>query len=86
MTHAYYQLIRVESRRQGEDLIPTAFTWRGKRYQVLHVNETWQGGEGRSDRWYWRVVAKGQGHTTEITYELYRDAAQKVWVLERIYD
>ena len=101
MAHAYRQLIRVWSKQgYGDDLIPTAFTWRGERYKVLHVNapwhlmdfewedvpEVWDGGNGRSNRWYYRVIAKVPGHHYDIIADIYHDRAQGCWVLERVLD
>ncbi len=104
MTHAYYHLIRVENKpgHYGRDeiVLPTAFTWRGERYIISHVNEpwhlmdrwwepvpeTWQGGNGRSDRWYYRVIAKVPGHRYDIIADIYHDRAQGCWVLERVLD
>jgi hypothetical protein len=62
--------VRVETAADGT---PSAFTWRGVRYRVLHANEVWQladcwwvmaaeadrnGGKGYGDRWHYRVHAR----------------------------
>jgi Domain of unknown function (DUF6504) len=81
---------------------PSAFTWRGKRYRVLQVNEPWHlqdrwwaspgeadrnGGNGFSDRYYYRIRAKAQGASYDLICDLYHDRAQgDLWVLEKVQD
>jgi hypothetical protein len=90
MSHAYNATITVES--QGDEQIPAAFTWRGERYRVLHVNEPWHlqdrwwDAETESNRYYFRVIAKVPGHQNDIIADLYHDRAQGCWVLERVLD
>lgn len=93
MSHAYRQLITVEATPQPyRDALPTAFTWRGERYEISHVNEPWHlqdywwDKDLESDRWYYRVVAKVPGHRWDIIADIYHDRAKGVWILERVLD
>ena len=62
---------------------PVAFVWRGRRYRVERLLETWivETGwwkdEGRVNRSYWRVRAEGR------VFDLRYDRLTKVWTLEQ---
>lgn len=83
------------------DGAPSAFTWRGVRYRVLSCNESWHlsdrwwvsaaeadrnGGQGYSDRYYYRVRAKAPGTHSDLFADLDHDRAQNVWTLEKVLD
>jgi hypothetical protein len=96
MTHAYRHLIQVTL--IGDK--PTTLCWRGVTYQVLHVNEPWHlmdreweplgapgasgDGAGRSDRTYYRLRCASTHE--DLTCEIYFEAADGRWILERVYD
>lgn len=90
--------VRVEIKSDGQ---PRAFTWRGRRYHVLHINEPWHltdrwwvsaaepddnGGKGYSDRYYYRVSARERGARYVLWCDLYHDRAPNVWMLEKVLD
>jgi hypothetical protein len=62
---------------------PIAFVWRGRRYRVERLLETWivETGwwkdEGRLSRSYWRVRAEGR------VFDLRYDRMSKTWALEQ---
>jgi len=84
------------------DGTPKAFTWRRVRYRVLHLNEPWHlsdrwwvtaaeadrtGGQGYSDRYYYRVCARATGSSVDLWCDMYQDRASPgLWVLERVLD
>ena len=73
--------VRVE--RDGG--LPSAFEWRGARYEVRDVIGRWRI-EGRwwadgRDREYWRVEARGGA-----VWDLYFDRQRDVWHMERLWD
>jgi len=81
MTKRFDEEIRVE-RDTG---IPSAFEWRGRRYEVADVIGKWRI-EGRwwsdgRDREYWRVEARGGA-----VWDLYFDRARDRWHMERLWD
>jgi len=74
--------ITVDTVAEGQ---PVAFTWRQVRYRVLGVNEPWvlqdrwwvspaesdaNGGEGYSDRLYYRVRARASGSRHDLFADL----------------
>jgi Family of unknown function (DUF6504) len=91
--------IRIETSTDGA---PVAFTWRGERYHVLSINEPWvlqdrwwvspaeadsNGGNGYSDRLYYRVRARASGSRYDLFADLYHDRAQgSLWVLDKVHD
>ena len=91
--------IAVETGVEGQ---PVAFTWRQVRYLVLDVNEPWElrdrwwvsmaeadtkGGEGYSEREYFRVRARASGSRYDLFVDLYHDRAQgSLWMLEKAHD
>jgi hypothetical protein len=97
MSHFYTIPIRVWHRKR----IPYALVWRGVRYKVLHINEPWRlqdrwwvsaaeadrnGGQGYSDRTYYRLQCQEAGADWDLWCEVYYDAAANVWVMERVLD
>lgn len=97
MAHTYYLPIRVWHRQR----MPYALVWRGVRYRVLHVNEPWRlqdkwwvsaaeadakGGNGYSDRTYYRLQCQEAGAAWDMWCDIYYDAAVNVWILERVLD
>jgi Family of unknown function (DUF6504) len=65
--------------------MPSAFEWRGHRYEVADVIGRWKI-EGRwwsdgRDREYWRVEARGGA-----VWDLYFDRARDRWHMERLWD
>jgi hypothetical protein len=94
MAHRFGLPIQVEHAPDGA---PTAFEWRGERYDVLQVLGTWRlmdrwwvsqvsvalgiEARGPSDRTYYRVLVPDQQ-----VFELYFDRANNVWVLDTILD
>src|SRR5437870_627343 len=81
MSKLYEDLVMVE-RDAG---MPSAFVWRGRRYQVRDVIGRWRI-EGRwwedgRDREYWRVEARGGA-----VVDLYEDRRSGRWHLERLWD
>ena len=81
MTKLYEEMVAVE-REAG---MPSAFLWRGRRYEVRDVIGRWRI-EGRwwedgRDREYWRVEAKGGA-----VVDLYLDRRGERWHLERLWD
>jgi len=81
MSKRYDEEVRVE-RDAG---MPSAFVWRGRRYEVADVIGRWRI-EGRwwadgRDREYWRVEARGGA-----VWDLYHDRLGGRWHLERLWD
>jgi hypothetical protein len=81
MTKRFDEEVRVE-RDAG---LPSAFEWRGKRYEVADVIGKWRI-EGRwwadgRDREYWRVEARGGA-----VWDLYFDRQRDRWHMERLWD
>jgi hypothetical protein len=92
--HQYGLPIQVE---HGPDGAPTAFTWRGERFDVLQVLSEWHlrdrwwvspvavalghEAKGPSDRAYYRVLVPDQ-QVVELCY----DQVSNVWVLDVIWD
>jgi hypothetical protein len=81
VTKRFDEQIRVE--RDGG--LPSAFEWRGSRYEVRDVIGKWRI-EGRwwadgRDREYWRVEARGGA-----VWDLYFDRQRDHWHLERLWD
>jgi hypothetical protein len=81
MTKRFDEEVRVE-RDAG---LPTAFEWRGRRYEVADVIGKWRI-EGRwwsdgRDREYWRVEARGGA-----VWDLYFDRQRDLWHMERLWD
>ena len=65
--------------------MPSAFEWRGTRYEVADVIGRWRI-EGRwwsdgRDREYWRVEARGGA-----VWDLYFDRQRDLWHMERLWD
>jgi hypothetical protein len=92
MSRVYGESVEVQTREDGR---PVGFTWRGRLYTVIAVQEHWM---VNRDWWreaapvpahpelqFWRVEAStGTGATG--TYELRRDIAAGSWTLRRIAD
>jgi len=81
VTKRFDEEIRVE-RDTG---MPSAFEWRGRRYEVADVIGRWKI-EGRwwsdgRDREYWRVEARGGA-----VWDLYFDRGRDRWHMERLWD
>jgi hypothetical protein len=81
VTKRFDEEIRVE-RDAG---MPSAFEWRGTRYDVVDVIGKWRI-EGRwwddgRDREYWRVEARGGA-----VWDLYHDRQRGRWHVERLWD
>src|SRR5512134_4155613 len=81
MTKRFDEEISVE-RDTG---MPSAFEWRGRRYEVADVIGRWKI-EGRwwsdgRDREYWRVEARGGA-----VWDLYHDRLGDRWHMERLWD
>jgi hypothetical protein len=81
LTKRFDEEIRVE-RDAG---MPSAFEWRGSRYDVVDVIGRWRI-EGRwwddgRDREYWRVEARGGA-----VWDLYHDRHRDRWHMERLWD
>jgi Family of unknown function (DUF6504) len=91
MGRVYGEPIEVQL---GEDGQPARFTWRGRRYAVLSVQEYWLVNRdwwresspvpARPQLQYWRVEAAGSQAVG--SYELRRDFAADVWTLRRVAD
>jgi Domain of unknown function (DUF6504) len=87
MAHQYLQPILVTA-RSGR---PLRFTWREMAYTVVEILSTWR----LSDRW-WESAAHPHGASDRHYYrlrcedgllcEVYYDAAQQVWILDRVHD
>jgi hypothetical protein len=88
MAHRYGEVIRVNIAKTapGEGSLH-AFTWRGVRYRVQdildswHLQDKWWDRERHTDRHYWRVQTLDFG-----VYELYHDTVSGVWVLDVVQD
>jgi hypothetical protein len=90
MSRFYGLPIRVKRKPDGS---PKSFLWRGQRYRIVAVYNTWHlmdrwwergnpwAARGESDRRYWRVECKPW-----LQCDIYYDQAQNVWVLDRILD
>lgn len=81
VTKRFDEEVRVE--RDGG--LPSAFEWRGTRYEVRDVIGKWRI-EGRwwadgRDREYWRVEARGGA-----VWDLYFDRQKDIWHMERLWD
>jgi Family of unknown function (DUF6504) len=75
----------VEVRVERDAGMPSAFLWRGRRYEVADVIGRWRI-EGRwwadgRDREYWRVEARGGA-----VWDLYHDRQRDRWHMERLWD
>src|SRR5262245_40836692 len=75
----------VEVRVERDAGMPSAFVWRGRRYEVADVIGRWRI-EGRwwadgRDREYWRVEARGGA-----VWDLYHDRLKDRWHMERLWD
>ena len=75
----------VEVRVERDAGMPSAFVWRGRRYEVADVIGRWRI-EGRwwadgRDREYWRVEARGGA-----VWDLYHDRIADRWHMERLWD
>jgi Family of unknown function (DUF6504) len=75
----------VEVRVERDAGMPSAFVWRGRRYEVADVIGRWRI-EGRwwadgRDREYWRVEARGGA-----VWDLYHDRQRDRWHMERLWD
>ena len=75
----------VEVRVERDAGMPSAFVWRGRRYEVADVIGRWRI-EGRwwadgRDREYWRVEARGGA-----VWDLYHDRHHDRWHMERLWD
>lgn len=87
MAHQYLQVIHVTA-RAGR---PQRFTWREVEYHVVEILGVWR----LSDRW-WESAAHPRGASDRHYYRLrcedgllcdvYYDAAQQVWLLDRVHD
>jgi Family of unknown function (DUF6504) len=70
---------------------PLSFVWRGTRYQISTILDTWHlqdrwwaregSGGGSSDRAYYRLDCSG-----DLQCEIYFDAVISIWILDRVYD
>lgn len=83
MSKRYDEQVRVEVERDAG--MPSAFSWRDRRYAVVDVIGRWRI-EGRwwadgRDREYWRVETSGGA-----VYDLYLDHRADRWHLERVWD
>jgi hypothetical protein len=75
----------VDVRVERDAGMPSAFVWRGRRYEVADVIGKWRI-EGRwwadgRDREYWRVEARGGA-----VWDLYHDRLKDRWHMERLWD
>jgi hypothetical protein len=75
----------VDVRVERDAGMPSAFIWRGLRYEVADVIGRWRI-EGRwwadgRDREYWRVEARGGA-----VWDLYHDHLRERWHVERLWD
>ena len=87
MGHQFLQPIQVMTQAKR----PKQFTWRGTNYLVADILATWR----LSDRW-WESAAHPHGASDRHYYrlrcedgllcEVYYDAAQQVWILDRVHD
>ena len=89
-----HEKIRMDRKRFG--YFPHRFMWRGRRYDVQHIERCWTVSRKRLgnkvDRQFFRVrcaAANGRGSTAsrgvpEGTFDLYQDLNTSVWHLERI--
>src|SRR5919198_1367909 len=83
MAKRFDELIEVRVERDAG--MPSAFVWRGRRYEIADVIGRWRI-EGRwwadgRDREYWRVEARGGA-----VWDLYHDRLADRWHLERLWD
>ena len=89
-----HEKIRMDKKRFG--YFPHRFTWRGRRYDVEHVERCWTVSRKRLgnkvDRQCFRVrcaAVNGRGIKSsrgvpEGTFDLYQDLNTSVWHLERV--
>ena len=89
-----HEKIRMDKKRFG--YFPHRFTWRGRRYDVLHVERCWTVSRKRLgnkvDRQCFRVrciAANARGlrsnrDVPESTFDVYQDLNTSVWHLERV--
>lgn len=89
-----HEKIRMDKKRFG--YFPHRFTWRGRRYDVHHVERCWTVSRkrlgNRVDRQCFRVrcvAANGRGiksrrGESEDTFDVYQDLNTSVWHLERV--
>jgi hypothetical protein len=86
VTRRYGHPIQV----QADNGHPLSFIWRGTRYQVYAILDTWHlqdrwwagdGASGSSDRTYYRLDC-----SRDVQCEIYFDAVTSIWILDRVYD
>jgi Family of unknown function (DUF6504) len=92
MSRVYGDPVEVQTREDGR---PVSFTWRGRLYAVIAVQEYWMVNRdwwresspvpARPELQFWRVGATAGGQPAG-TYELRRDIAADTWTLRRIAD
>ena len=92
MGRVYGEPVEVQVRQDGR---PSRFTWRGRLYAVIAVQEYWLVNRdwwresapvpARPELQFWRVEASIGAGTTG-TYELRRDIAAGTWTLRRVAD
>jgi hypothetical protein len=88
MAHRYGDPIRIEhvTTESGESIV-RAFLWRGRRYPIVQILESWHLQDKywdpaqHSDRLYYRVETPDHG-----VYEIYLDMVSGAWVLDKVQD
>ncbi len=64
--------------KQGQ-VIPRAFRWAGRTYQIETINQKWAGRNGSIRLYYFAVTAAGNA------YKLCFNSQELDWVLEEVY-
>jgi hypothetical protein len=76
------ETILVEIRlRPAGDVVPLAFTWRGRRYQVTGMGRQWQEDGAAGHAWQCYLVQAGDADT----FELRSEPATGQWLLARAW-
>lgn len=71
--------VEVISHYDGKSMRPIRFKWRGRAYQVSHINGVWDDIKGQSREYHFHVSAKNSG-----SFELIYNNAGFTWKLGRI--
>jgi hypothetical protein len=66
-------------------LVPHAFTWQGRQYQVQVVTKRWRLDQGWWQQRIWREYFK-LTTTDGLLLIVYRDLLSGGWYLQRVYD
>lgn len=65
--------------KSGQVVVPRAFRWSGRTYNVDQVNQRWTGRNGAIRLYYFAVTAAGNA------YKLCFNSQECHWMLEEVY-